>query len=113
MNNFEDATLKKLKIERRKKTIRKLLILSVSIIVLGLITPVLLIILSVILMLAGISAMYNIGFLTRREEREVDDVDKAFEKSFYEGIFLSVTGLLLFLITLYVMSIGWNGVLRI
>ena len=107
----EDETIKKLRIARKKKAIKKMLILGVAIVVLGSITPILLIIIAFVLMLAGVSAMYNIGFLTRKEEQE--DVDASFERSFYEGIFLSLSGLGLFLITLYVMSLGWGGILKI
>ncbi len=112
MDNNEDKTLEKLKIERRKKAIQKFTILGISMVILGLITPILLIIVSIILMLAGVSSMYNIGFLTRKEERE-EDLDRAFEKNFYQGVILSTAGLALFLLSLYIMSLGWRGILSI
>ena len=109
--NEEDKTLKKLRIERKRRAIKKMIILFVLAIILGIITPVLLIIVAVILMLAGVSAMYNIGFLTRKDEQK--DVNTSFERSFYEGVFLSLLGLGLFLLTLYIMSLGWGGILKI
>ncbi len=108
----EDETIKKLRIKRRKKAIKKIIILSASAVILGIITPILLIIIAFILMLAGVSAMYNIGFLTRKKEKD-EDIDTIFERSFYEGIFLSLLGLGLFIITLYIMGLGWEGILRI
>ncbi len=108
----EDETIEKLRMIRKRRAIKKMIAMLISAVILTIITPILLVIISIILMLAGVSAMYNIGFLTRKEEKK-EDVDIAFERSFYEGVFLSLLGLGVFIIALYIMSIGWYGILKL
>ncbi len=116
MNN--DETIKKLENEKRKRAIRNFEIVIVVMAILGIISPIFLLIFSIILMLVGVSAMYNIGDTIARLKFPIssaleEEKTKNTDKNWYIGAIISVIGFLLFLFTLYLMSIGWEGLIQI
>ncbi len=112
-----DDDIEILKRESRRRALRNFGIFIAVVLIIGLIFPLLLLILGIILMLAGVSAMYDLGTVLEalwkrlpREEKSLEE--KAyFDRNFYEGIMLSGAGFFVFFLSLYLMSIGWNGIL--
>ena len=114
-----DDDVENLMRERKKKSMRNFVIFVVVMLILGVLTPFIILLLGIILMLAGVSAMYDLGTVIEslwknlpREKKTLEE-KAVFDRSFYEGIILSGSGFLLFLLALYLMSIGWRGILGI
>ena len=98
---------------------KKFVIFVVIMLILGIVNIYILLFLSVILMLAGVSAMYDVGtvlsaWFGRTEIEKKTLAEKAlFDSAFYEGVILSGGGLGLLMLTFYAMSMGWHGLLSI
>ncbi len=114
---MEDDDIEILKKERKKKSLRNFIIFVVVMLILGILTPFIILLLGIILMLAGVSAMYDLGTVLEslwknlpREKKTLEE-KALFDRSFYEGVILSGSGFLLFLFALYLMSLGWRGLL--
>ena len=117
---MEDETIKKLEMMRKRRIRRNFEIIVIVMSILGAINPVFLLAFSIILMLAGVSMMYNVGDSIARWKTNVLSLNvedtiktKSMDESWYIGAIISVIGFLLFLFTLYLMSIGWEGFLTI
>ncbi len=111
-----DDTIEQLKIARRNKILKKLEILTVILLILGIIIPVFILILSIILMLAGVSAFYDVGTVLNmlfknipKEQKSLEE-RAAFDRPFYEGFILSLGGLGVFFLYLAIVSLGWKGI---
>ena len=115
----EEDKIKIMKKESKKKSLRNFTIFVVVMLILSVLTPFIILILGIILMLAGVSAMYDLGTVIEslwknlpREKKSLEE-KALFDRSFYEGIILSGGGFFLFLLALYILSMGWRGLLGI
>ncbi|NPA75414.1 MAG: hypothetical protein GXO25_04975 [Euryarchaeota archaeon] len=114
MDSLEERLAK----ERRKRALRNFTIFIVIMFILGVINSYILIALSVILMLAGLSAMYEIGVVMDAlwgkhvEKKRTIEEKAVFEQSFYEGLLMCGGGLGLLMLTFYLMSMGWYGIIH-
>ncbi len=117
MDEKDDDAIEQLKIARRNKILKKLGIITALLLILGIIIPVFILILSIILMLAGVSALYDVGTVLNmlfknipKEQKSLEE-RAAFDRPFYEGIILSLSGLGVFFLYLAIVSMGWRGIL--
>ncbi len=114
-----DETIELLRRKRRKKLLKNLAIFSIIMLILGIIAPIFILILGIILMLAGVSALYDIGTVLNMLFKNMPKVEKSFEEKagfdrpFYEGIVLSLSGLGVFFLYLFIVSMGWHGLFSI
>ncbi len=113
-----DSLEEQLARERRRRALKKFGIFLLIMFILGVISSYILVILSVILMLAGVSSMYEVGVVvdaflgeTVKEKHTIEE-KAVFERSFYEGLILSLGGLGLLAITFYLMGLGWYGIIK-
>ncbi len=104
--------------ERRRRALKKLGIFLVIMLILGIISSYILVILSVILMLAGVSSMYEVGIVvdalwgeTITKKNSIHEKAN-FDRSFYEGLLLIGAGFGILMITFYAMSMGWYGLIK-
>ena len=120
---MEEETIEHLVEEKRRRFKRNMSIIITVFIILALLNILFLMILGLILMLVGATTSLNTGSammkwkyyanVTSGFHEDVKIEKKERRTNFNLGILLSLIGLALFLLSLYLASMGWTGVISL
>ncbi len=106
----------------KERAIKSLVKYSIIIAILLIITPWIVFIIGMIVMLIGaFSTSPTINLLRFRKKHifqsaevdidEIEDTDKIYNISWKESLFIFAIGVLLFVISLAILSLGWKGII--